>query len=76
MTPVPVAGSIVLRPGSAIRAGFGVSRIPIATGFGWLAADFSLAVAIRNMACGSGSRSSAIAVPSCRVRRCMRAVRS
>lgn len=40
--------------GFAIRASFGVFQIPIATEFGWLRADFSLAIAIQNLAWGIG----------------------
>ena len=53
-TPVLVAGSIVLMVGFAIRASFGVFQIPIATEFGWPRADFSLAIAIQNLAWGIG----------------------
>ena len=53
-TPVLVAGSLVLMIGFAIRASFGVFQIPIATEFGWPRADFSLAIAIQNLAWGIG----------------------
>jgi MFS family permease len=54
VTPVLVAGSIVLMVGFAIRASFGVFQIPIAEEFGWLRAEFSLAIAIQNLAWGIG----------------------
>jgi len=40
--------------GFAIRASFGMFQIPIATEFGWLRSDFSLAIAIQNLAWGFG----------------------
>ncbi|NOX73224.1 MAG: MFS transporter [Alphaproteobacteria bacterium] len=53
-TPVLIAGSIIVLVGFAIRASFGVFQIPIASEFGWLRADFSLAIAIQNLAWGIG----------------------
>ncbi|MEC8223444.1 MAG: MFS transporter, partial [SAR324 cluster bacterium] len=44
--PVLIAGSLILIVGFAIRASFGVFQIPIEEEFGWLRADFSLAIAI------------------------------
>ncbi|MGR3485551.1 MAG: MFS transporter [Paracoccaceae bacterium] len=40
--------------GFAIRAAFGVFQIPIADEFGWARAEFSLAIAIQNLAWGIG----------------------
>ena len=40
--------------GFAIRASFGVFQIPISEEFGWPRADFSLAIAIQNLAWGIG----------------------
>jgi MFS family permease len=37
-----------------VRASFGVFQIPIADGFGWLRSEFSLAIAIQNLAWGIG----------------------
>lgn len=54
ITPVLVAGGIILMFSFAIRASFGVFQIPIATEFGWLRSDFSLAIAIQNLAWGIG----------------------
>lgn len=58
-TPILIAGCIVLLLNFAIRASFGVFQIPIAEEFDWARADFSLAIAIQNLAWGSASRSSA-----------------
>ncbi|WP_342077938.1 MFS transporter [Yoonia sp. SS1-5] len=54
ITPVLVAGCLIIMTGFAIRASFGVFQIPIATEFGWLRSDFSLAIAIQNLAWGIG----------------------
>lgn len=54
ITPVLVAGCLVLMTGFAIRASFGVFQIPIATEFNWPRAEFSLAIAIQNLAWGIG----------------------
>jgi len=54
ITPVLVAGSMVLLVGFAIRSSFGVFQIPIAEEFGWLRAEFSTAIAIQNLAWGIG----------------------
>jgi MFS family permease len=54
VTPVLVAGSIVLLVGFGIRASFGVFQLPIAESFGWLRAEYSLAIAIQNLAWGIG----------------------
>lgn len=54
ITPVLIAGCIVIMVGFAIRASFGVFQIPIAEEFGWVRADFSLAIAVQNLAWGIG----------------------
>ncbi|MCY1128636.1 MFS transporter [Frigidibacter sp. RF13] len=54
ITPVLIAGCLIIMVGFAIRASFGVFQIPIATEFGWARADFSLAIAIQNLAWGIG----------------------
>lgn len=54
ITPVLIGGCIVLMMGFAIRASFGVFQIPIAEEFGWPRAEFSLAIAIQNLAWGIG----------------------
>jgi MFS family permease len=53
-SPVLVAGCLVIAVGFAIRGSFGVFQIPIAAQFGWPRADFSLAIAIQNLAWGIG----------------------
>ena len=54
ITPVLIGGCIVIMLGFAIRASFGVFQIPIAEEFGWPRAEFSLAIAIQNLAWGIG----------------------
>jgi MFS family permease len=54
LTPVLIAGCVILMLGFAIRASFGVFQIPIASEFGWARAEFSLAIAIQNLAWGVG----------------------
>jgi MFS family permease len=53
-SPVLIAGCIILMLGFAIRSSFGVFQIPIAEEFGWLRSEFSLAIAIQNLAWGIG----------------------
>ncbi|WP_017927644.1 MFS transporter [Limimaricola hongkongensis] len=53
-TPVLIAGCLIVMVGFAIRASFGVFQIPIAEEFGWPRAEFSLAIAIQNLAWGFG----------------------
>lgn len=53
-TPVLIAGCVILMTGFAIRASFGIFQIPIADEFGWLRSEFSLAIAIQNLAWGIG----------------------
>lgn len=54
ITPVLMAGCVILMLSFAVRASFGVFQIPIATEFGWPRAEFSLAIAIQNLAWGIG----------------------
>ncbi len=54
LTPVLLAGCAVILTGFAIRASFGIFQIPIAEDFGWPRAEFSLAIAIQNLAWGIG----------------------
>jgi MFS family permease len=54
LTPVLIGGSLILLLSMAIRSSFGVFQIPIAEEFGWLRAEFSLAIAIQNLAWGIG----------------------
>ena len=53
-TPVLIAGSLILLISFALRASFGLFQIPIAEEFGWLRSEFSLAIAIQNLAWGVG----------------------
>lgn len=54
MSPVLIAGCVIILVSFAIRASFGVFQIPIAEEFGWLRAEFSLAIAIQNLFWGIG----------------------
>lgn len=54
-TPVLIGGSIIVLISFAIRASFGVFQIPIAAEFNWPRAEFSLAIAIQNLAWGIGA---------------------
>ena len=53
-SPVLIAGCVIVMTGFAIRGSFGMFQIPIATEFGWPRADFSMAIAIQNLAWGFG----------------------
>ena len=53
-TPILIGGSIILLINFALRASFGMFQIPIAEDFGWPRAEFSLAIAIQNLAWGIG----------------------
>mgnify|MGYP002012530151 FL=1 len=55
VTPVLVAGCVIVLVGFAIRASFGVFQIPIQEEFGWARTEFSLAIAIQNLAWGFGA---------------------
>jgi len=53
-TPVLIVSCIIIMVSFAVRASFGVFQIPIAQEFNWLRAEFSLAIAIQNLAWGIG----------------------
>lgn len=53
-TPVLLVGCAIILVSFSIRASFGVFQIPIAAEFGWLRSEFSLAIAIQNLAWGFG----------------------
>lgn len=53
-TPVLVIGCLIILVSFAVRATFGVFQIPIASEFNWPRAEFSLAIAIQNLAWGIG----------------------
>lgn len=54
LNPILIVGCIIIAVSFAVRASFGVFQIPIATEFGWLRTDFSMAIAIQNLAWGIG----------------------
>ena len=54
-TPILIGGSLILLIGFSIRASFGLFQIPIADQFSWARAEFSLAIAIQNLAWGIGT---------------------
>jgi MFS family permease len=54
MTPVLISACVIILISFAVRASFGVFQIPIAEEFGWARAEFSLAIAIQNLAWGIG----------------------
>ncbi len=54
ISPVLIAGCMIIMISFAVRASFGVFQIPIAEEFGWLRTDFSMAIAIQNLAWGIG----------------------
>ena len=53
-SPVLIAGCVIILVSFAVRASFGVFQIPIAEEFGWLRVEFSLAIALQNLAWGIG----------------------
>ena len=53
-TPVLIAGCLILIVSFGIRSAFGLFQIPIAEEFGWLRVEFSMAIAIQNLAWGIG----------------------
>ena len=53
-TPILIAGCAVLIFNFGIRASFGVFQIPIAAEFAWPRSEFSMAIAIQNLAWGIG----------------------
>jgi len=54
-TPVLIGGSIILLISFAIRSTFGLFQIPIAEQFMWARSEFSMAIAIQNLAWGIGT---------------------
>ncbi|WP_306044381.1 MFS transporter [Nioella sp. MMSF_3534] len=54
VTPVLIGGCLIILLSFAVRASFGVFQIPIAEEFGWPRAEFSMAIAIQNLAWGIG----------------------
>ena len=54
-TPILIGGSLILLISFAIRSTFGLFQIPIAEQFLWARSEFSLAIAIQNLAWGIGT---------------------
>lgn len=52
-TPMLVSGALILMLGFGIRAAFGLFQIPIEQTFGWPRAEYSLAIALQNLAWGA-----------------------
>ena len=55
LNPILIAGSLVLLISFAIRSTFGLFQIPIAEEFLWARSEFSLAIAVQNLAWGIGT---------------------
>ena len=55
VTPVLIAGIVILIVSFGIRSSFGLFQIPIAAEFGWPRAEFSMAIAVQNLAWGFGA---------------------
>ena len=54
-TPILIGGSLILLISFAIRSTFGLFQIPIAEEFLWARSEFSMAIAIQNLAWGIGT---------------------
>ncbi len=54
LNPILIVSCVIITVSFAVRASFGVFQIPIADEFGWLRTDFSMAIAIQNLAWGIG----------------------
>ena len=54
-TPILIGGSLILLISFAIRSTFGLFQIPIAEDFLWARSEFSLAIAVQNLAWGIGT---------------------
>ena len=54
-TPILIGGSLIILISFAIRSTFGLFQIPIAEQFMWARSEFSLAIAIQNLAWGIGT---------------------
>ena len=52
ISPVLIAGSLIIIITFGIRGSFGIFQIPIENEFQWLRVEFSLAIAIQNLAWG------------------------
>lgn len=54
LLPVLIGGCVILICSFGVRATFGLFQIPIEVEFGWPRAEFSMAIAIQNLAWGIG----------------------
>lgn len=54
LSPVLIAGCIIIMMSFAVRASFGMFQIPVAQEFGWLRTEFSMAIALQNLFWGIG----------------------
>lgn len=54
VTPVLIAGCVIILISFSIRASFGLFQIPVAETFGWLREEFSFAIAVQNLFWGIG----------------------
>lgn len=52
--PILAATAVILLVSFGIRASYGVFQVPLAEEFGWPRAEFSLAIAVQNLAWGIG----------------------
>ena len=53
-TPVLMVGCVIIAISFGIRSSFGIFQIPISQDFSWLRSEYSLAIAIQNLAWGLG----------------------
>ncbi|MDO5632564.1 MAG: MFS transporter [Paracoccus sp. (in: a-proteobacteria)] len=53
-TPILIGGCMILLINFSLRASFGMFQIPISAEFGWPRVEFSMAIAIQNLAWGIG----------------------
>ena len=54
LTPVLLAGCVIIAISFGIRCSFGIFQIPISQDFNWLRSEYSLALAIQNLGWGLG----------------------
>jgi len=54
LTPVLMVGCVIIAISFGIRSSFGIFQIPISQDFSWLRSEYSMAVAIQNLAWGFG----------------------
>jgi len=54
LTPVLMVGCVIIAISFGIRSSFGIFQIPISQDFSWLRSEYSMAIAIQNLAWGFG----------------------